>query len=281
MVVIMDIGNMIAASLVFAVLGAVIGILLAVASKVFAVPRNEKAEQITAILPGANCGGCGYSGCSALAEAIAEGKAKPGACTVGGSEAAEKIAAIMGVEAGNTVRMRAQVMCSGTSALSKKKYEYQGIHDCQAAMQLGGGSRACPNGCLGLGTCVSKCPFGAISVIDGVAVVDYDRCQGCGVCVAACPKHIIRLIPFDSKHWVGCMSVEKGAVTRSFCDVGCIGCRICEKNCAVGAIKVDGFLASIDYGKCVGCNVCVEKCPRKIIWSGITQSTSPVIKLDT
>lgn len=276
----MDIGNIISASAVFAVLGALIGILLAVASKVFAVPRNEKAEQITEVLPGANCGGCGYSGCAALAEAIAEGKAKPEACVVGGAEAAKKIAAIMGVEAGESVRMRAQVMCSGTSQLSKKKYDYQGISDCQAAMQLGGGGRLCPNGCLGLGTCVSKCPFGAISVIDGVAVVDYNRCQGCGVCVAACPKHIIKLIPFDSKHWVGCMSVEKGAVTRSFCDVGCIGCHICEKNCEAGAITVNGFLASIDYSKCVGCDKCVEKCPRKIIWSGYSQSKSPVIKLD-
>ena len=192
---------------------------------------------------------------------------------------AQKVAAIMGIEAENTVRMRAQVMCSGTRDHSKQKYEYQGITDCQSAMQLGGGSRLCPNGCLGLGTCVSKCPFSAIEVRDGVAYVDYNKCQGCGVCVAACPKKIIKLIPFDAKHWVGCMSVEKGALTRSYCDVGCIGCRICEKNCEAGAIKVDGFLASIDYDKCTGCDVCVTKCPRKIIWSGETQSRNPIIKL--
>lgn len=276
----MDWNNIIFAIIVFAILGGAIGALLAIASKVFAVPVNEKAEAIAEVLPGANCGGCGFSGCAALSEAIAAGKAKPNSCTVGGAEVAEKVAAIMGVAAEKTVRMRAQVMCSGTKDLAKYKYEYQGITDCQSAMQLGGGSRVCQNGCLGLGTCVEKCPFDAISVVDGVAFVDYKKCQGCGVCVAACPKGIIKLIPFDAKHWVGCMSVDKGAVTRSYCDVGCIGCRICEKNCEAGAIKIDGFLASIDYDKCTGCDKCVEKCPRKIIWSGATQARGPVIKID-
>ena len=276
----MEWNNIIFAVIIFAVLGGAIGAMLAIASKVFSVPRNEKAEEITEVLPGANCGGCGYSGCAALAEAVATGKAKPNSCTVGGDEVAKKVAAIMGVEAESAVRMRAQVMCSGTKDHSKQKYEYQGITDCRSAMQLGGGSRMCPNGCLGLGTCVSQCPFGAIEVRDGVAFVDYKKCQGCGVCVSACPKQIIKLIPFDAKHWVGCMSVEKGALTRSYCDVGCIGCRLCEKNCEAGAIKVNGFLASIDYDKCTGCNKCIEKYPRKIIWSGDTQSRTPIIKLD-
>ena len=276
----MDWNNIIFAIIVFAVLGGAIGALLAIASRVFAVPKNEKAEQIVEVLPGANCGGCGYSGCAALAEAVALGKAKPNSCTVGGEAVAEQVAAIMGVKAEKTVKMRAQVMCSGSKELSKQKYDYQGITDCVSAMQLGGGSRACPNGCLGLGTCVAKCPFDAIEVKDGVAFVDYKKCQGCGVCVSACPKGIIKLIPFDSKHWVGCMSQEKGALTRSYCDVGCIGCRICEKNCEAGAIKVDGFLASIDYDKCTGCDKCVEKCPRKIIWSGESQARGPVIKLN-
>lgn len=276
----MDWNNIIFAIIVFAVLGGAIGALLAIASRVFAVPKNEKAEQIVEVLPGANCGGCGYSGCAALAEAVALGKAKPNSCTVGGEAVAEQVAAIMGVKAEKTVKMRAQVMCSGSKELSKQKYDYQGITDCVSAMQLGGGSRACPNGCLGLGTCVAKCPFDAIQVRDGVAFVDYKKCQGCGVCVSACPKGIIKLIPFDSKHWVGCMSQEKGALTRSYCDVGCIGCRICEKNCEAGAIKVDGFLASIDYDKCTGCDKCVEKCPRKIIWSGESQARGPVIKLN-
>ena len=261
----MDWNNIISAIITFALLGGVIGVLLAVASKVFAVPKNEKAEAIEEKLPGANCGGCGFSGCAALAEAIAEGKAKPTACAVGGAETAKAIAGIMGVEAEDTVRMCAHVMCSGMADVSKKKYEYHGIMDCSSAMQLGGGGRLCPNGCLGLGTCVSKCPFGAIGVVNGVAVVDKVKCRACGVCVAECPKHIIKLIPYDAKYWVGCMSEEKGAVTRNQCSVGCIGCHMCEKVCETGAIKVNGFLAEIDYTKCTGCGKCAEKCPRKTI----------------
>ena len=275
----MEWNNIIFAVVVFAVLGGAIGAMLAAASKVFAVPRNEKAELIAEVLPGANCGGCGFSGCAALAEAVANGKAKPNSCTVGGAEVTEKVAAIMGVEAGKTVKMRAQVMCSGAHDVSKQKYDYQGITDCRSAMQLGGGSRLCPNGCIGLGTCAAECPFDAIVVENGVAFVDYKKCQGCGICVNVCPKNIIKLIPFDSKHWVGCMSVDKGPVTRTYCDVGCIGCHLCEKVCEAGAIKVDGFLASIDYDKCTGCDKCVEKCPRKIIWSGESQARGPVIRI--
>ena len=258
-------------ALIFIGLGIVTGGLLALASKVFAVKKDERAEQILECLPGANCGGCGYSGCAALAEAIAKGEAKVNQCTVGGSEAAAKIAVIMGVDPGTTVRMRAQVMCSGTGEYAKKKYIYEGIPDCNAASKIGGGNKLCKNGCIGLGTCVKACPFGAISVQEGVAAVDYSKCKGCGVCVNACPKNIIRLIPFDSKHWVGCMSVDDGKNTRKVCDVGCISCKLCEKNCPSGAISVDNFVAHIDYDKCTGCDICVDKCPRHIIWSGETQ----------
>ncbi|MGN1346489.1 MAG: RnfABCDGE type electron transport complex subunit B [Eubacteriales bacterium] len=255
----------------FLVLGAVMGALLALASRVFAVKKDERAEKIAECLPGANCGGCGYTGCSALAEAIAKGEAGVNRCSVGGAETAEKIAAIMGVEAEKTVRMRAQVMCSGTSEYAKKKYIYEGIPDCVAAARIGGGDKVCQNGCIGLGTCVKACPFAAITVERGVAVVDYSKCRGCGVCVSACPKGIIRLIPFDSHHWVGCMSTDDGKNTRKVCDVGCISCKLCERNCPSGAIKVDHFVASIDYAACTGCDACVDKCPRHIIWSGERQ----------
>jgi heterodisulfide reductase subunit A-like polyferredoxin len=183
----------------------------------------------------------------------------------------------MGVEVGETVRMRAQVMCSGTAEFARKKYAYAGAHDCIAAAKMGGGDKLCPNGCIGLGTCVSRCPFEAISVVEGVAVVDYRKCAGCGVCVAACPKQLIELIPYDSRHWVGCRSVDKGAEVRKYCDVGCIGCKMCEKVCEAGAIKVDGFVAKIDYAVCTGCDACVEKCPRHIIWSARKQGKGLVI----
>ncbi len=264
--------------LVFAVLGLLFGLVLAVASRAFAVKQDERIPAVTECLPGANCGGCGYSGCAALAEAIVAGEAKPTACSVGGGETARAIGEVLGIEVGETVRMRAQVMCSGTAEYAKKKYVYAGAQDCIAAAKLGGGDKLCPNGCIGLGTCVSRCPFRAISVVKGVAVVDYRKCVGCGVCTAACPKHLIELIPFEARHWVGCRSVDKGAVTRSYCDVGCISCKLCEKACEAGAIAVNDYVASIDYAKCTGCDACVEKCPRKIIWSAHTQGKGLVIE---
>ncbi len=258
-------------------LGAVMGLLLAFASKIFAVKVDERIPQVTECLPGANCGGCGYTGCAALAEAIVKGEAPVNKCPVGGGEVAKKIAAVMGVEASEPVRMRAQVMCSGTAEFSKKKYIYEGARDCIAASKIGGGDKLCPNGCIGLGTCVKSCPFNAIKVENGVAVVDYAKCTGCGTCVAACPKHIIKLIPYESAHWVGCMSVDDGKTTRKYCDVGCISCKLCEKNCEAGAITVTDYVASIDYSKCTGCNVCVSKCPRKIIWSAKKQGRDGLI----
>jgi len=257
--------------IVFIALGIATGTLLAVATKVFAVKKNEVAERINECLPGANCGGCGFSGCAALAEAISNGEADVTRCSVGGAEVAAQIAEIMGVEAAPAVRMRAQVMCSGTHEYARKKYVYEGVDDCVAAEKIGGGDKLCKNGCIGLGTCVKSCPFDAISVEEGVAVVDYTKCRGCGVCSNVCPKGIIKLIPFDAKHWVGCMSDDTGKVTRQVCDVGCISCKICEKNCPTNAITVDNGNANIDYTKCTGCNICVDKCPRHIIWSGEVQ----------
>ncbi len=257
--------------LIFIGLGLLMGALLALASKLFAVKKDEKAEAIKDCLPGANCGGCGYSGCDAYAAAVSAGDAPVNKCSVGGAEAASKIAQIMGVDAGAQVRMRAQVMCSGTGEYAKKKYIYEGIDDCVAASKIGGGDKMCKNGCIGLGTCVRACPFDAIVVENGVAAVDYSKCKGCGICVSACPKGIIKLIPFDAKHWVGCMSVDDGKNTRKVCDVGCISCKLCQKNCPAGAINVDNFVASIDYDKCTGCDICTDKCPRHIIWSGEVQ----------
>ncbi len=243
----------------------VLGAMLALASIVFEVKVDPKIPEITEVLPGANCGGCGFAGCSACAQAIVKGDAKVTACPVGGQAVADQIASIMGVQAGDITRMRAQVMCSGTRANAKQKYVYEGPHDCAAAMRLGGGPKECPNGCIGFGTCELLCPQDAIHVEGGVAVVRAEKCIGCGICVESCPKHIIKLIPFDAPVHVGCSSLDKGAVTRTYCEVGCIGCKMCTKVCETGAITVNGAIASIDYEKCTHCGNCVEKCPRGII----------------
>ncbi|MHB1151253.1 MAG: RnfABCDGE type electron transport complex subunit B [Eubacteriales bacterium] len=276
----MDFKNIILAFLLFAAIGGVLGLLLAFASKVFEVKTDERVESVKEALPGANCGGCGYASCEALALAITRGEAKSNACVAGGISTAKAVSEIMGMDSGPAIRLRAQVMCSGTNQYSKKKYIYAGTKDCLSAARMGGGDKLCPNGCIGNGSCVVACQFGAIKIKDGVAAVDYHVCNGCGACVAACPKNIIKLIPFDSAHWVGCMSVDKGADTRKYCDVGCISCRLCEKNCPSGAIKVNDFVAAINYSKCIACDKCVEVCPRKIIWSGKTQSRNLTIKLN-
>lgn len=274
----MDIMNIVWAVVWFAVLGVVLGIVLAIASKIFEVKVDPRIEEISDCLPGANCGGCGFSGCAALAQAIVEGKASPAACNAAEDEAVEKISGIMGISNEGRVRMRAQVMCSGTNEHAMKKYVYEGENNCISAARLGGGDKLCPFGCIGLGSCVSACKFDAISIIDGVAAVDYHKCTGCGACVVTCPKGTIKLIPYDSRHWVGCEAADKGGAVRKYCDVGCIGCKLCEKACEAGAIMVDNNIASIDYSKCTGCDKCVDACPRKIIWSSDSQGDSLIIK---
>ena len=250
---------------VLGVLGAVFGFLLAIAAKKFAVPVDERQEKIVEVLPGANCGGCGFAGCSAYASAVVAGEAPTNCCLPGGSEAAKKVSAIMGVEAGDVERCVALVKCSGFTA--KKKFEYSGISDCNAAMRLGGGSgpNECPDGCLGFGSCVKACPFGAISVKDGVARVDHEKCTGCMTCASACPKKLIIKVPYSADVTVACNSRQKGAVLRKYCDIGCIGCSICQKTCEHDAIHVVDNLAQIDYTKCVSCGQCAPKCPRHLI----------------
>lgn len=263
----MDIKNILIAIACFAAMSGLLGLLLAFASKIFEVKTEERIEKITELLPGANCGGCGYAGCAALAEAIVKGEAPVNACAVISDEVLAEVGKVMGQKAEHGKRYRAQVMCSGTHELAKKKYIYNGITDCSCANKLAGGDKLCPNGCIGLGSCVEACKFGALQIINGVAAVSYDKCRACGACVETCPKGIIKLVPYEAKYWIGCRSTDKGTVTRTYCDVGCIGCKICEKKCPTGAIKVTDSVAEIDYEKCKGCGECAAACPRKIIWS--------------
>ncbi|MBO5670140.1 MAG: 4Fe-4S binding protein, partial [Clostridia bacterium] len=170
---------------IFAVLGTVMGLILAVASKLLAIKRDERIDAVLECLPGANCGGCGYAGCAALAEAIVRGEASPGACP---ATDPAKIGAIMGVETSAHTRMVAEVLCSGSTECAKHRFVYENVTDCYAAEALAGGDKYCAAGCIGLGSCVEKCAFGALSIVNGVAVVDRDKCQSCGVCVDVCPK---------------------------------------------------------------------------------------------
>ncbi len=246
-------------------MGLVFGALLAVAAKIFYVKVDERVPKITECLPGANCGGCGYAGCGAYAEAIVKGEAKTNLCPSGGTKVAEKIAAIMGVSTEAVVSKVARVMCMGTVDCAKTKYIYSGERDCHSAMKLGGGAKSCSYGCLGLGSCVAVCDNDAISIVDGVAVVDRDKCGGCGKCVRECPKNVIDLVNADVSYAVSCKSKDKGKAVRAVCSVGCIGCGICAKNCLAEAITIENNLATIDPDKCANCGMCAEKCPQKVI----------------
>jgi Na+-translocating ferredoxin:NAD+ oxidoreductase RNF subunit RnfB len=252
-------------SAVFALgsLGLLFGAVLAVSSKLFNVEHDERYDPLINALPGTNCGSCGYADCQAYAASVLKG-GDSYLCFVGGDVTAQSLAEIMGIEAVEIKRMTALVKCSG-GVRAKRKFEYAGIIDCVAATHIGGGLLECSYGCLGLGSCVSSCTFGAISVVDDVAVVDYDKCTGCKMCVSSCPKHIIAVIPHNADVHVCCSSVDKGGVLRKICEIGCVSCRMCEKVCKHEAIQVNDSLAVIDYDKCTGCGDCAEKCPRKLI----------------
>ncbi len=258
--------GIIIAMLVVGGVGLFIGLFLGVAAIKFKVQVDEKEVAVLEALPGNNCGGCGYAGCSGLAAAIAKGDAAVNQCPVGGEAVAEKISEIMGVEAGESRRMAAFVACQGDCDKAKVDYEYTGIEDCRMLSFVpNGGPKTCNYGCLGYGSCVRACPFDAIHVVKGVAVVDKEKCKACGKCVEACPKKLISLLPYDAPYQVACSSKDRGPVAMKACDVACIGCGLCKRNCPSEAITVENFNARIDPEKCTGCGSCIEKCPKKSI----------------
>jgi electron transport complex protein RnfB len=231
------------------------------------VEKDPKIDEIVEVLPGANCGGCGYAGCTALAEAVVTGKAPVNGCPVGGSEVAKKVAAIMGVESGDDVRSYAYVKCTGCPSASRTKYDYYGGKDCLEAMITFAGDKTCAYGCLGYGTGVKACKFGAIKIENGLAVIDPEKCTACGACIKVCPKNVIDMRKDTKSVAVLCSSKDKGKAVKAVCDVGCIACGICAKNCPFEAITMDAEnnLPVIDMLKCRDCRVCVEKCPQKSI----------------
>lgn len=262
----MDVQAIIIATVVVGVVGIVIGIVLGIAGEKFKVEVDPNEEAILGVLPGNNCGGCGYAGCSGLAAAIAKGEAEVGACPVGGAPVAAQIGAIMGQEVSEAVRNVAFVKCAGTCEQAGTDYNYIGEQTCSMVKFISnGGPKSCNYGCMGFGDCVAACPFDAIHIVNGIAVVDKDECKACGKCIEACPQNLIELVPYDAKHMVQCSSRDMGKNVIKACKVGCIGCKMCMKVCEADAITVENNIAHIDQEKCTGCGKCAEKCPKKII----------------
>jgi len=270
----MDFSQILFAALVLGVIGLVLGLALGIVGKVFAVKEDEKALAVREVLPGVNCGACGFPGCDGFSKAVAEGKAKVSGCAVGGDPVAKKVATIMGVEETFATKLVAFVKCAGTTSLAKSNYKYEGIHDCNAiSMMAGSGPKACTYGCLGYGSCVAACPFDAIDIAEGIAKIDPNKCVACGLCVPKCPKNLIEIVPDDSKVRVQCNSNDTGPVVRKHCSAGCISCKLCERNCPHDAIHVIDNLARVDYAKCTLCGICVEKCPTDVIKNLFDQET--------
>lgn len=257
-------GILIAVAIV-AVLGIVLGLILSFAAKFMAVPVNEQIEKLIDILPGANCGACGYAGCADYAAALAKEEAPANLCTPGGAEVSQNISEFLGIAAEEVAEMYAIVRCCGNTDNSDYVMDYQGERTCEACSAMYQGRRSCSHACLGFGDCVIHCPYNALHIEKGIAVVDPDLCTGCGICARQCPKHIIAIVPRSSHVYVGCSSNDKGAFVRKLCAAGCIGCRKCEKTCAYGAITWKDNLAAIDPKKCTNCGACIEVCPAHVI----------------
>ncbi|MCX7922837.1 MAG: RnfABCDGE type electron transport complex subunit B [Clostridia bacterium] len=246
-------------------LGLLFGVGLAYASKKFEVKVDERVAAVREALPGANCGGCGQTGCDGFAEGVVAGTCPVNGCPVGGTELVERLSEILGVKVDMADIKVARVMCAGTYSNCLNKFEYSGIRDCTAAANLYGGPSACSYGCVGLGNCARACPFGAIVMENGLARVIESKCTACTKCVAACPKKIIKMVSNSKEYTVKCSSLDKGGLVRKNCSVGCIGCGKCSKVCPTGTITLHGTLAEIIPDGCTNCGECIKVCPTKSI----------------
>ena len=247
-------------------LGLLASLGLGLAARRFAVQVDPRIEEVERILPGANDGGCGYPSCSQFARAVVEGEAPVTGCVAGGETVARDLAEVMGVEAVIGERRVAVVLCKGGRGESKTKFTYRGVGDCKAAVIVSGGDKACPHGCLGLGTCKRVCPFDAVEISEGgISVIDPEKCTGCGICVKECPKGIIQLVPVGKTVSILCHSTERGSEVRKKCGVGCIACEACVRVCPFDAISMERNLAVLDHERCLVCGLCVPRCPTQAI----------------
>lgn len=262
------------ALLVLGIIAFVAAVVLYVCSKRFAVVEDPRIGQVSALLPQANCGGCGFAGCSGMAKALVEAADGGGlgqlTCPVGGAEVMARIADVLGVSVEEGEPRIAVVRCGGDCAKRERIAMYDGLHTCRAMNACGAGDTACGYGCLGCGDCADACSFGGIAINPGTRLpeVNPDLCTACGACAKACPRGIIELRPRgrkDRRMYVSCMNRDRGPAAMKACGVSCIGCGKCARECAFEAISVEGNVAYIDPAKCRLCRKCEKACPRHAI----------------
>lgn len=255
------------ATLALGVIGAISAIILYFVAQKFKVEEDSRIGEVESVLPGANCGGCGYPGCGGFASACVKADNLEGLlCPVGGAPVMAKIAGILGMEVTESTPKVAVVRCNGTCANRPKVNKYDGAKKCSIEAALYSGETGCSYGCLGHGDCEAVCQFGAIHINPetGLPEVDDELCTACGACVKACPKAIIELRnkgPKSRRVFVSCVNKDKGGVARKACTAACIGCGKCAKECAFDAITIANNVAYIDYTKCKLCRKCEAVCP--------------------
>lgn len=255
--------------LLLAAIGMIAAILLYLAAKKFYVYEDPRIAKVEELLPGANCGSCGFSGCHAFAVACCTASSLENIhCPATSKNTMFHIGEIVGLTPGEVVPKLAVTACAGACGLRPLTSHYDGVRSCALEAAAYAGTTACAYGCLGGGDCVDACPYDAL-VMDtesGLPAVNYELCVGCGRCVDACPRHLMQLVPKRKPRvWVACSNHDKGGVAMKECDVACIGCGKCVRVCQHKAITVKDFVAHIDQELCIACGDCMEVCPRHSI----------------
>ncbi|KGE72716.1 RnfABCDGE type electron transport complex subunit B [Spirochaeta lutea] len=261
-------------------LAVLFAVLLFFVSKRFHVTEDPRKAEVEAMLPGINCGACGFPGCAGMAEALVKGSEEGDishlSCPPGGPTTMAAISEYFGLAAGESKPLVAVLRCGGSCEAAPAKSRYDGPESCAIAHSLYAGESGCPFGCLGDGDCAAVCEFDALHMNPetGLPEVDEEKCTACGACVTACPRNLFELRPIGRRSrrvWVNCRNTEKGAVAKKHCSVACIGCGKCAKVCPVDAITIENNLAYIDPEKCIACGKCVPVCP-----TGAILATFPV-----
>ena len=262
-------GLLLTTAIFMSVLGVLLGLALAFASRKWHVQEDPRIDAVDDLLPHANCGACGFPGCRAFAEAAVQGKVAPSGCTVNSKAGTAAVAAVLGVDAGSQEKRVARLACAGGKHVARMRAAYDGMPSCRAAVSAGGGGKACAWGCLGLGDCDRSCKFDAIRMNEfGLPVVDEDKCVACNDCVLACPLNLFSLQPVSRQLWVNCKSLAAGDEALADCEVACTGCGRCASDAPPGLISIVKNLAVIDYkNNHLASRLPIERCPTgAIVW---------------